>query len=189
MAKMNTLADLLTDELKDLYSAENQLIKAIPKMQKGSPDAELADAFASHLKETQQQVTRLEEIGEILGIKLTGKKCKGMEGLIEEGSEVLEEEGADAVLAVAITGAASRVEHYETAGYMAAISLAELTGEKDVARLLNESLEEELAADETMRQIGQRLGKQASSNRTGDEDTTRGEQSGRQPKTRAARGR
>ena len=113
MADKNTIKDLLTDEIKDLYSAEKQLTKAIPKMAKGSNDPSLKEALTSHLEETKEQVTRLEQVGEMLGIKVTGKKCMGMEGVIKEGAEALEEEGEDTVLDLGIIGAGSRVEHYE----------------------------------------------------------------------------
>jgi ferritin-like metal-binding protein YciE len=153
MADKNTIKDLLADEIKDLYSAEKQLTKAIPKMAKGSNDPALKEAFASHLKETQQQVTRLEEIGQILGIKVTGKKCAGMEGVIQEGAEALEEEGDENVLDLGIIGAGSRVEHYEMAGYLTAISLAKRMGATDVADLLTQTLAEEQAAEKKLRQI------------------------------------
>src|SRR6202789_1967977 len=102
MTDKNTIKDLLTDEIKDLYSAEKQLTKAIPKMVKGSNDSSLKEAFSAHLNETQEQVTRLEKVGELLGIKVTGKKCVGMEGCIQEGAEALEEQGEDAVLDLGI---------------------------------------------------------------------------------------
>src|SRR3984885_3311149 len=118
MADKTTVKDLLEDEIKDLYSAEKQLTKAIPKMAKGSTDAALIDAFMGHLTETLNQVARLEKVGQLLGIKVTGKKCVGMEGCIEEGAEALEEDGEDSVLDLGLIGAGSRVEHYEMAGYL-----------------------------------------------------------------------
>jgi ferritin-like metal-binding protein YciE len=153
MADKNTVKDLLTDEIKDLYSAEKQLTKAIPKMAKGSNDAALKEAFSAHLKETQAQVARLEEAGQLLGIKVTGKKCVGMEGCIQEGAEALEEEGEDNVLDLGIIGAGSRVEHYEMAGYLTAISLAKRMGAAEVVHLLQQSLAEEQAAEKKLRQI------------------------------------
>lgn len=157
MADKNSIKDLLTDEIKDLYSAEKQLTKALPKMVKGSNDSALKDAFAGHLKETQAQVTRLEEAGQLLGIKVTGKKCVGMEGCINEGAEALGEEGQDAVLDLGLIGAGSRVEHYEMAGYMTAISLAKRLGASDVAILLQESLAEEEGAEKKLRQIASEI--------------------------------
>jgi ferritin-like metal-binding protein YciE len=161
MADKNTIQDLLADEIKDLYSAEKQLTKAIPKMVKGSNDAELKAALAGHLKETQNQVTRLEEAAELLGIKPTGKKCVGMEGCIKEGAEALEEEGNEAVLDLGIIGAGGRVEHYEMAGYRTAISLAQRLGAAQVVELFRKSLAEEDAADKKLRQIGARIARSA----------------------------
>jgi ferritin-like metal-binding protein YciE len=161
MPDKTTIKDLLTDEIKDLYSAEKQLTKALPKMVKGSKDAALKEAFAGHLKETQEQVTRLEKIGELLGIKITGKKCVGMEGCIQEGAEALEEDGEDNILDLGVIGAGSRVEHYEMAGYLTAISLAKRLGAADVVNLLNETLSEEQAAETKLRQIASGLIKNA----------------------------
>jgi ferritin-like metal-binding protein YciE len=161
MADKNAIQDLLSDEIKDLYSAEKQLTKAIPKMAKGSTDPSLKAALTAHLKETQEQVTRLEKAAELLGIKPTGKKCVGMEGCIKEGAEALDEDGNDAVLDLGIIGAGGRVEHYEMAGYMTAISLAQLIGATAVVTLLKASLAEEEAADKKLRQIGADISKRA----------------------------
>jgi ferritin-like metal-binding protein YciE len=157
MADKQTLKDLLEGEIKDLYSAEKQLTKAIPKMAKGSHDAALSAAFTNHLKETEQQVARLEQVGELLDIKPAGKKCEGMEGVIKEGAEALEEEGDERVLDLGIIGAGSRVEHYEMAGYLTAISLAERVGAREVVSLLQKSLAEEQAAEQTLRKIASGL--------------------------------
>src|SRR6202046_816968 len=157
MADKQTLQDLLEDEIKDLYSAEKQLTKAIPKMAKGSHDETLSTAFTNHLKETEEQVARLERVGKLLDIKPAGKKCEGMEGVIKEGAEALEEEGNETVLDLGIIGAGSRVEHYEMAGYLTAISLAERIGAKEVGSLLQESLSEEQAAEQTLRKIASGL--------------------------------
>lgn len=161
MAEKQTLKDLLEDEIKDLYSAEKQLTKAIPKMAKGSHDVALSAAFTNHLKETQEQVARLEEVGTLLDMKPSGKKCEGMEGVIKEGAEALEQEGDEAVLDLGIIGAGSRVEHYEMAGYMTAISLAERIGASKVVSLLQKSLAEEQAAEQTLRKIATGLIKAA----------------------------
>src|SRR6202021_2353285 len=161
MADKQTLKDLLEDEIKDLYSAEKQLTKAIPKMAKGSNDPALQTAFRDHLKETEGQVARLEEVARLLEIKPSGKKCMGMEGVIKEGAEALEEEGNETVLDLGIIGAGSRVEHYEMAGYLTAISLAERVGAKEVVSLLQESLAEEQAAEQTLRKIARGLIKSA----------------------------
>jgi ferritin-like metal-binding protein YciE len=108
---MNSLSDLLEEELKDLYSAENQLLKALPKMARAATSETLQEAFELHLEETAEQVRRLEQIGEMLGIKMRGKVCKAMQGLVEEAKEVLEEDGEGAVIDCALIGAAQRVEH------------------------------------------------------------------------------
>jgi ferritin-like metal-binding protein YciE len=153
MAEKQSVKDLLEDEIKDLYSAEKQLTKAIPRMARGSHDSSLATAFTNHLKETEAQVERLEEVGKLLDMKPSGKKCEGMEGVIKEGAEALEEEGEDTILDLGIIGAGSRVEHYEMAGYMTAISLAQRLGESQVVSLLQKSLAEEQAAEQTLRKI------------------------------------
>lgn len=157
MADKKTIQDLLADEIKDLYSAEKQLTKAIPKMAKGSNDAALKEAFSAHLKETEAQVGRLEEAASILGISPGGKKCVGMEGCIKEGAEALEEQGDEALLDLGIIGAGTRVEHYEMAGYLTAINLASQIGAKDVVTLMQTSLSEEDAADKKLRSIASGL--------------------------------
>jgi ferritin-like metal-binding protein YciE len=161
MSHKNSLKDLLSDEIKDLYSAEKQLTKAIPKMAKGSTDATLKAAFTGHLKETKDQVARLEQVAQLLGIKPTGKKCAGMEGCIQEGGEALEQEGNESVLDLGLIGAGTRVEHYEMAGYITAIGLAQSLGQAEVVGLLKQSLMEEEAADKKLRQIGSGLMKSA----------------------------
>jgi ferritin-like metal-binding protein YciE len=170
MSELTTIKDLLESEIKDLYSAEKQLTKAIPKMAKGSNNEELASAFKAHLKETEGQITRLERVAKLLDTTPTGKKCKGMEGVIEEGAEVLEEDGDENVLDLGIIGAGSRVEHYEMAGYTTAINLAKQLGNSEVASLLSDSLNEEEAADEKLRKIGQQLLRQAPVNATNQEN-------------------
>jgi ferritin-like metal-binding protein YciE len=157
MADKKSVKDLLQDEVKDLYSAERQLLKAIPKMAKGATDASLKEAFTKHLEETKDQVARLERVAELLETKPTGKKCMGMEGVIKEGAEALEEDGEESVLDLGIIGAGSRVEHYEMAGYLTAISLAKRAGATEAARLLSETLAEEVAAEKTLRTIAKGL--------------------------------
>ena len=157
MSELSTIKDLLEDEIKDLYSAEKQLTKAIPKMAKGSNNEELSAAFTAHLKETEGQIDRLEQVAKMLGTTTSGKKCKGMEGVIEEGAEALDEDGDENVLDLGIIGAGSRVEHYEMAGYTTAINLAKQLGNDEVAALLSENLKEEQAADEKLRKIGQQI--------------------------------
>jgi ferritin-like metal-binding protein YciE len=157
MSELATIKDLLEDEIKDLYSAEKQLTKAIPKMAKGSNNGELSAAFQAHLKETEGQIQRLEQVAKLLDTTPTGKKCKGMEGVIEEGAEALEEDGDEHILDLGIIGAGSRVEHYEMAGYTTAINLAKQMGNKEIAELLTQNLNEEQAADEKLRKIGQQI--------------------------------
>ena len=157
MAETNPLEELLVDELKDLYSAENQIIKALPKMAKAASAPELKRAFERHLEETRRQVERLNQIGEALDIKLTGKKCKGMEGLIEEGKEVMEEDLDENALDAGLIGAAQKVEHYEIAGYGTARTHAEVLGLSKVAKLLQQTLDEEGATDKKLTQLAESL--------------------------------
>jgi ferritin-like metal-binding protein YciE len=150
---MDSLRELMVDELKDLYSAENQLLKALPKLAKKASSTQLKEAFTGHLKETEGHVKRLQQIATILDIDLGGKKCHAMQGLVEEGSEVLDEDGPDAVIDSALIGAARRVEHYEMAAYCATRAMAEQLGNDDVARLLEQTTDEEEAADEKLKAI------------------------------------
>ena len=149
---LNTLHGLFVDELKDLYSAENQLLKALPRMAKGATHANLKAAFTEHLEVTRGQVARLEKIFAGLDASPKGKKCAAMEGLIEEGKELLEEkdDANPSVLDAALIGAAQRVEHYEMAGYGCVRTFAKLLGYFDAQRLLQETLDEEAEANETL---------------------------------------
>ena len=155
------LRELYIDELKDLYSAENQLVKALPKMAKAAAAAELRQGFEKHLKQTQGQVQRLEKIFQALGESPKGKKCKGMEGLIEEGSEAMEEDYEGSVMDAALIGAAQRVEHYEIAGYGTVRSMAETLGEDDHVSLLEQTLEEEKETDQKLTEIAGQINTQA----------------------------
>src|ERR1700724_329789 len=148
-----SLRKLYVNELKDLYSAETQLVKALPKMAKAASSDELRQGFEKHLEQTKGHVQRLEKIFQALGESPKGKKCKGMEGLIEEGSEVMEEDYEGSILDAALIGAAQRVEHYEIAGYGTVRSMAETLGESDHVSLLEETLEEEKATDETLPEL------------------------------------
>jgi len=147
------LKDLYIDELKDLYNAENQLVKALPKMARAASSDELRRGFEEHLEQTKGHVQRLEKIFQALGESPKGKKCKGMEGLIEEGSEVMEEDYEGSVLDAALIGAAQRVEHYEIAGYGTVRSMAETLGESNHVSLLEETLEEEKETDEKLSEL------------------------------------
>ncbi len=155
--EMNPLEELLVDELKDIYSAESQIVKALPKMVKGASSPELKRAFERHLEETRRQVERLNQIGEALDIKMTGKKCKGMEGLIEEGKELLEEDLDESAIDAGLIGAAQKVEHYEIAAYGTARTHATLLGYTKVARLLQQTLNEEEATDKKLTQLAERI--------------------------------
>ena len=150
---MNSLSELLEDELKDIYNAENQLTKALPKMAKKASSPSLKEAFTSHLEETKGHISRLEKIAGILDIKLKGKVCHAMKGLVEEGKEVLEETGDPSVIDVALIGAAQRVEHYEMAAYGTVIAIAKQLKKADVVDLLNETLGEEKLADSKLTKI------------------------------------
>lgn len=163
------LRDVLLEEMKDLYSAEKQLVKALPKLAKGSEDEILSQAFTEHLEETKGHVERLEKAFELLGEKARAKHCKGMEGLVEEGSEALEEDEEGAAHDVLIAGAALRVEHYEKAAYSVCINLARTIGEDEVAELFQQTLEEEEAAAEKLQSHGLELMQQASSEDEGAE--------------------
>ena len=151
--KLTTLDKLLEDQLKDIYNAESQLVKALPKLARAATADGLREAFTTHLEETRGQVERLNRVGELLGIKLTGKKCAAMEGLIEEGREVIESEGEPEVIDAALIAAAQKVEHYEISAYGSARTLAEHLGHDEVVDLLQETLDEEAAADEKLTAI------------------------------------
>lgn len=151
--ELKTLEDLLKDQLKDLYSAENQLVKALPKMAKNASSDELRGGFEEHLEQTRGQVERLERIGELLDAPLRGKKCAAMEGLIEEGKELLAEDAEPAVLDAGLIAAAQKVEHYEIAAYGSARTWAEELGLDEVAQLLQETLDEEKETDEKLTEL------------------------------------
>lgn len=157
MAKLKTLEDFLIEELKDLYSAEKQMTKALPKMVKAAFAEDLKEAFQNHLQETENQVERLDKISKILGKTLTGKKCKAMAGLVEEGKEIIEEDMEDTVRDVALIAAAQKVEHYEIASYGCARTYAKLLGMNDVEELLQQTLDEEGNANDVLTQISENL--------------------------------
>ena len=153
--KLESLRELLVDELKDLYSAENQLVKALPKMAKAAASPELKAAFEEHLEETKGQVDRLVTIFEQLEGSPKGKKCKAMEGLVEEGSEFIDADGEDSVKDAALICAAQKVEHYEIASYGCARTFASLLGLDEVAELLQETLDEEGNADKKLTELAE----------------------------------
>jgi ferritin-like metal-binding protein YciE len=151
--RMESLSDLMEDELKDLYSAETQMLKALPKLAKKASSSQLKKAFTGHLKETEGHVKRLDQIAKILEIELSGKKCLAMQGLIAEGEEALQDEGPPAVIDSALIGAARRVEHYEMAAYCSTRGMAVQLGNDRVAKLLEETVNEEEAADKRLKAI------------------------------------
>lgn len=155
MATMMSLQDLFVEEIKDLYNAEKQIEKALPRMAKTASSPDLRQAFNSHLEQTRRQIERLEEIGKSLGISLRGKKCKGMEGIIEEGEEILAIKGDDNTRDAGLIGAAQRVEHYEIAGYGCARTYARMLGHREAERLLDETLREEEATDRKLTTIAE----------------------------------
>ena len=150
-----TLHDLYVEELKDLYNAEHQILKALPKMAKAASHEELSQAFKDHLAETKTQVERLEKIFKALGVSPKGKKCKAMEGLLEEGQDVMAEDAEPAVLDAALIASAQRVEHYEMAGYGCVRTFARLLGYDEAADLLQETLDEEGTADKHLTELAE----------------------------------
>ncbi len=161
MPKISTLEDAYVEQLRDLYSAETQLIKALPKMAKAAHAQELKDGFTEHLEQTKQHAARLEKIFEELDEKPTGKKCQAMAGLVEEGSETIDEDAAPAVKDSLLIAAAQRVEHYEMAGYGTVKTFANLLGHEDAAKLLDETLQEESETDEKLTELAETINAEA----------------------------
>ena len=153
--KLNTLEQLYISELRDLYSAENQLLKALPKMAKGASSPELKDAFEKHLEQTKGHVERLEQIFQQLDESPKGKTCHGMKALIEEGSEILKEDGEDSVIDAGIIVAAQKVEHYEIASYGSVRTFANLLNQDESARLLQSTLDEESETNENLNRLAE----------------------------------
>ena len=154
---MDSLKTLYVNELRDLYNAENQLVKALPKLAKAASSEELKDAFDKHLEQTKGQVERLEEVFEELGEKPKGKTCQAMKGLIEEGSEILDKDGDESVIDAGIIVAAQKVEHYEIAGYGSVRTFAELLGKNRSAELLQTTLDEESETNELLNNLAQEI--------------------------------
>ncbi len=153
--ELATLQDLFVEELQDLYSAENQITKALPKMATACSSPQLRKAFEDHLAQTENQIKRLEQIFEKLGEKPGGKLCKGMQGLLKEGEELMKEDAAPAVLDAGLISAAQRVEHYEIAGYGTARTYAQELGNKEAAKLLQETLDEEGDTDHKLTKLAE----------------------------------
>lgn len=191
--KATGLQQLFVEELQDLYDAEKQLVRALPKVAKAANDDELGEAIREHLEVTKGHVERLEQAFDSLDLKAKNKPCAGMKGIVTESSEAIQEKKSDSegVLDMAITGGARRVEHYEIAGYTAVIDMARELGHEDVVALLEETLQEEQATDEKLAEIGKRILQEAvsaeqSNDTEGSEEEE--EQGGRsRSKTRAAR--
>lgn len=157
----HSLRDLYVDQLKDLYNAEHQIVKALPKIAKNASSDELRSALEEHLDQTKEQVERLEQVFESLGEKPKEKKCAGMEGLIKEGAEVMQEDFSDDVMDAALIAAAQRVEHYEIAAYGTVCVFADLLGHADQASLLRETLEEEKEADRKLTTLSEQINQEA----------------------------
>ncbi|MBA3912472.1 MAG: ferritin-like domain-containing protein [Acidobacteriales bacterium] len=196
--KMENLHDLYVEQLQDLYDAEQQLIKALPKMAQAATSEELRSGFEEHLEQTKQQAQRLERIFEELGEDAKGEKCKGMEGLIKEGTEVIENNELPAeVKDAALIAAAQRVEHYEIAGYGTVRTYANLLGEDEAAELLEQTLEEEKEADQLLTEAAESINVQAeegddamgedAEDEDEDEDDADSEQEARRQPARAAK--
>ena len=155
--KIDTLEALFEEEIKDLYDAEKRLVRALPKMAKAASSPELRTAFEEHLEETKGHVERLEQVFDSIGVAAKAKACAGMKGLVEEGEEVMGEDGTEELMDAALIGAAQRVEHYEMAGYGTARTFAERLGKQDAVELLQETLDEEKAADEKLTEISEQI--------------------------------
>lgn len=183
--KIESLRELYVEELKDLYSAENQLVKALPKMAKAATDSALRQGFEKHLEQTKVHVERLETIFEALDESPKGKKCKAMEGLVEEGSEVIEEDAEPEVKDAALIAAAQRVEHYEIAGYGCVRTYAELLGETKAAKLLQTTLDEEGKTDQTLTKLAEKINLEAEAPEGEEEDDAPARPKRRRKKARA----
>jgi ferritin-like metal-binding protein YciE len=158
---MESLQDLFVDQLKDIYNAENQLVKALPKMAKSATSPELKTAFQNHLEETRGHVERLEQIFEKLGEKPGGKTCKAMKGLVEEGSEMMDEDAEAPIMDAGLIAAAQRVEHYEIAAYGCVRNFAKLLNHNEMARILQQTLDEEGAADKKLSKLAEHINPEA----------------------------
>jgi ferritin-like metal-binding protein YciE len=163
MSTISSLKDLLVDELRDLYSAENQLVKALPKMAKAASNEELKEGLTQHLEETRGHVDRLDRALKILGASGKGKTCVAMKGLVEEGSEAIETKAPDAIRDAQLIGAAQRVEHYEIAAYGTARAFAETLGETKIADLLQQTLDEEGETDKKLTALAATVNEEANS--------------------------
>jgi len=165
----NALMELYVDELKDLYDAENRLVKALPKVAKAASSEKLRSAVEEHLEQTRGHVDRLKEIFDNLGEKAAGKKCAGMMGILKEGKEIMDEDFEDDVMDAALISAAQRIEHYEIAAYGCVRTWADLLGESEASALLDKTLEEERETDEKLTQLAEEINVQAKESGSGGE--------------------
>jgi len=170
MSGFNTLEDLLTEQIKDLHSAETQLVQALPKMADATATRDLKHAILVHLDETNVHVDRLEKIAEIMGFGPRGKSCKAMKGLIEEGEETIQEDGDGSIKDLAIIAAAQKVEHYEISGYGSARATAELLGLQDVVDLLQATLDEEGDTDKKLTELAEDIASTLSTSEESEEE-------------------
>jgi ferritin-like metal-binding protein YciE len=184
--KQNVLKELYVDELRDLYNSEQQLVKALPKMAKTANSDELRNGFEEHLEQTKQHAARIEEILTSLGEPVKGKKCKGMEGIVAEGAEVMSEDYEGALKDAALISAAQRVEHYEIAGYGSVHAYAILIGDNESASLLEQTLEEEKETDQKLTELSKKINSAALRS---DEKTPVGEGKPRHKAAKAGNGR
>ena len=155
--KLKDLKDLLEHEMKDLYSAENQLSKALPKLAKSAKNSKLRTAFENHLKQTATQIERLEKVAKQLKVDLKGEECKAMKGLVKEGEDMMKENATDAVHDAGLIASAQRVEHYEMAGYGTVVLYLQMLNEKDAAKLLTETLNEEKETDKKLTKLAEEI--------------------------------
>jgi ferritin-like metal-binding protein YciE len=186
---IDTMQELLVEELRDLYDAEKQLLRALPKMARAASSGELKAAFQTHKEVTGNQVARLEQAFQMLDQRARSKPCKGMKGLVEEGQEVMEEEAEDPMHDLGIIGAAMKVEHYEIAGYNSVRTLAMAQGLREVAGLLQQSLQEEMETEKQLSMLAKQLMKQKPRMDTSSEETGRGRRSGSSAATAGRGGR
>jgi ferritin-like metal-binding protein YciE len=184
--EQNALRELYIDELRDLYDAENQLIKALPKMAKAATSDELRSGFEEHLGQTEGHAKRLEQIFKALDEKPKGKKCKGMQGLIDEGKEMMNEDLEGEVMDAALISAAQRVEHYEIAAYGTVRTYAEILGETEAVSLLDDTLEEEKKTDQKLTELAENINVEAAQSRSEGHDSSERSTSNRKAKEAGA---
>jgi ferritin-like metal-binding protein YciE len=188
----NSLQELYVQQLRDLYNAENQLVKALPKMGKAAQSDALREGFEQHLEQTKGHIDRLEQIFGAMDESPKGRKCAGMEGLIQEGEEIIDEQSDSEALDSGLIASAQRVEHYEIAGYGTVRTFAELLGEEDAVNLLQQTLDEEKETDEKLTELAKELNAQAMNSASGSkgeeeepESSQRGKRSGKAKSARA----